>query len=128
MKLHYRCLLVMMALVLLSGCAIIDQWKSMSAKQRAYAIVSTFNGEFAVLKVQLRDYLQSSAVKQRYLRWKRWVLIQVYPLVKEFGAKLESGETDASLESRILGWLNQLLGAVAAPDGWKDPGLETQKI
>ena len=107
MKSRYT--LILMVALLLQGCSVFKMFKEMSPRAKAHWMMSVFNGE-------IRDYeLQAARPgltedQKQVLRWKKKLLMKVYPLINRFVLAAERGETPSEvLESEIVGVLNKLV-------------------
>lgn len=110
-----RTIAVLMVLML-SGCALLDTWESMSDKQKVLFVVSAYNGQFAILKAEWAQYDSRSQEQQKLLRWKKKVLVEAYKLVQEYIALYEgSAVRSVTLEERILEILGLVINATVPP-------------
>jgi hypothetical protein len=105
-----------LALVLMSGCALLRQIGDMSPKQKAVWMMSTFVAQLNALKTEARWYWsdQVSDADRLVMRWKMTLLQKAYPLIKGYADAAERGEDPGLVsEDTILDLINQVIDAAA---------------
>lgn len=117
-----KAFLIMMAMVLMSGCALISRIAEMSPKHKALWMMSTFNAEWIEFQQQGAYYFhpETTDADRLMMRWKLALLQKVYPLIEEYAERAEHGlEADLNLENLIVDIINQILQAeiTGAPEG-----------
>jgi hypothetical protein len=111
-----RLLTIALALMLMSGCALIRQIGDMTPKQKAVWMMSTFNGQIQSLRMQAIHYWdeRTSEEARLIMRWKMTLLRKVYPMIKAYAEAAARGEDPgASTETVIIEIINQVLDAAA---------------
>lgn len=118
-----RTITAALLLAMLSGCVLLDKWEQMSDKQKVLFVVGAYNVQYAILKSEWVHYAELSPERQKLLRWKKQVLVEVYALVQEYVALYDgSAVRSVPLEERILEVLALVINRVAPPPDF-DPVL-----
>ena len=107
-----KLVMVLLVLCLISGCALVTKFNEMSTKQRVMWILRSYNAEYIVLAHNAAFYSVMSPEKQKLLRWRKMILKEIYPLVKQMVEDLENGiEPTQTAEDIIVDLLNRLMAA-----------------
>lgn len=119
-----RMILVAVALMLMTGCALVSRIQALTPKQKATIMMDTFVMELRGLQAEARFYHDPMVTPEARLimRYKMALLQAVYPLIKEYVEDAEAGrEPDLQLEHRIFAIIGQIVSAAeeGAPPGAK---------
>ena len=118
-----RMLTMTLALMLMSGCALISQIQGMTPKQKAVWMMSAFTSQLNAVRLQAVTYWHDDTTEAARLlmRWKMTLLKKAYPLIEAYVEAVDNGtEPGLNVESAVFQILNLVIDGLA---GDVPPGM-----
>ena len=102
--------IIALMLCLMTGCALISKFKEMPTKKKALWFMRTYNAEYFDVMKQAQYYSIMPEEAKKVLRWRHKLLVQIYPLIKKYLAKIEAGvEPTVEEENELTDLMNRLM-------------------